>query len=445
MATAPTQAERRNPVPAANPGRSRLPWRVPAALAVSQVVHWGSLYYAFSVLASAMAAELGASRGAVVGAFSAGLLAQGAAALVAGRLIDRLGARRVMAIGSLAAGLGLAAASRVATLGQLYAAWMAIGAVMAFTLYEAAFAAVAAAFGRAQARRGIAAVTLAGGFGEQPVLAIGDAGGGRHRMALHPAGAGRGQHGLRGAALAVPAGPARPGRRRTSSGGGRRAVARRDPAGAAVLVALRLDAADGVGQRLDGGASGAGARVEGYRRDGGAAVAALMGPMQVTGRLLEGAVARRAPLRCVGLAVMAALSLALAGLAAAGGLAAAAVAVGAYGAANGVLTIVRGAAPAELFGTRAYASAVGVLAAANAVAAALGPVAVAWLWHASGGYPFRCLPWRPSPASGWRPSRRRCGRCDPQWRAGRGWAFAPRRKAGGGRPDPRFRVRRSAG
>ncbi|MCO6416095.1 hypothetical protein JYK14_07920 [Siccirubricoccus sp. KC 17139] len=55
----------------------RLPWRVPAALAASQVVHWGSLYYAFSVLAPAMAAELGASHGAVVGAFSAGLLAQG--------------------------------------------------------------------------------------------------------------------------------------------------------------------------------------------------------------------------------------------------------------------------------------------------------------------------------------------------------------------------------
>ena len=121
------------------------------------------------------------------------------------------------------------------------------------------------------------------------------------------------------------------------------------------------------------------------------AVAALMGPMQVAGRLLEGAVARRAPLRCVGLAVMAALALALAGLAAAGGLAAAAVAVGAYGAANGVLTIVRGAAPAELFGTRAYASAVGVLAAANAVAAALGPIAVAWLWHASGGYTLPLL------------------------------------------------------
>ena len=32
-----------------------------------------------------------------------------------------------------------------------------------------------------------------------------------------------------------------------------------------------------------------------------------------------------------------------------------------------------------------------VLAAANAVAAALGPVAVAWAWHASGGYTLPLL------------------------------------------------------
>ena len=33
----------------------RPPWRVAAALAGTQVVHWGSLFYAFSVLMPAMA------------------------------------------------------------------------------------------------------------------------------------------------------------------------------------------------------------------------------------------------------------------------------------------------------------------------------------------------------------------------------------------------------
>src|SRR3954454_17354677 len=89
-ATARTRPMVRDAMLAGNAAQRRLPWRMPAALAASQVVHWGSLYYAFSVLAPAMAAELGAPRGAVVGVFSAGLLVQGAAALVTGRLIDRL-------------------------------------------------------------------------------------------------------------------------------------------------------------------------------------------------------------------------------------------------------------------------------------------------------------------------------------------------------------------
>jgi MFS family permease len=107
--------------------------------------------------------------------------------------------------------------------------------------------------------------------------------------------------------------------------------------------------------------------------------------------LLERAVARRAPLRAVGIAAIAMVAASLASLGVGGGLATTAAAVVAYGAANGVLTIARGAAPAELFGTRAYASAVGVLAAANAVAAAVGPVTVAWLWNASGGYTLPLL------------------------------------------------------
>jgi MFS family permease len=83
------------------------PWRVAGALAATQVVHWGSLFYAFSVLMPAMAAETGWAREAVVGAFSAGLLAQAVAAVVVGLLLDRLGARAVMTGGSAAAGIGL--------------------------------------------------------------------------------------------------------------------------------------------------------------------------------------------------------------------------------------------------------------------------------------------------------------------------------------------------
>jgi len=379
-------------VQAADAAPPRLPWRVPVALGASQVVHWGSLYYAFAMLVPAMAGDLGVSRDGVMGAFSAGLLAQGAAALLAGRLIDRLGARRVMSVGSLAAGLGLAAASRAEAMWQLYAAWIAIGAVMAFTLYEAAFAAVAAAFGRAQARRGIAAVTLAGGFASTvswPLVALSvDGVGWRATLlglaALNAACAVLHWLCLEKQALGCGATPRQP----TGSGGATLREILCHPgfwwlAGSTLLTAS-VSAAMAMhlvpallSKQMDMGAA--------------VAVAALLGPMQVVGRLVERAIGRHASLRVLGLTAMAVSVAALAGLAVAIGPLGATTAVLAYAAANGVLTIVRGAAPAELFGTRAYASAAGIVATANAVAAATGPLAVAWLWAASGGYAVALL------------------------------------------------------
>ena len=57
-----------------------------------------------------------------------------------------------------------------------------------------------------------------------------------------------------------------------------------------------------------------------------------------------------------------------------------------YGAANGTMTIVRGALPAQMFGTAHYGAVAGGLAACGACARAAGPLAVAWLWERGGGY-----------------------------------------------------------
>lgn len=366
--------------------RVHLPWRTPAALAVTQVVHWGSLFYAFAVLAPAIGADLRLTRGTVVGAFSAALLTQGAAALIAGPLIDRLGARRVMTAGSVAAAAALLLAGRVGTLWQLYAAWATIGAVMAFTLYDAAFAAVTAAFGRQAARRGIAAVTLAGGLastiswplvglltaqeGWRPTLAWLAAANAvcavLHWLFLPHAV-------LRGGSASSPASAA-PGEADLRS---ILAQPRFWWLAAALLMVAFLAASMAVhliallrGKGLDDATA--------------LGVATLLGPMQVAGRLLEVTLGRRASIRGVGMAALLALACALAALALAKSTIMAATAVAAYGASYGTLAIVRGAALAEMFGARAYASIIGIVAAGNAVAAACGPVVVAWLWTASG-------------------------------------------------------------
>ncbi|MDJ0387636.1 MFS transporter [Roseomonas sp. E05] len=357
-------------------------WRVAAVLAVTQVVHWGSMFYAFSVLMPAVTAETGWPRGTVVGAFSAGLLVQAGAALGVGPMLDRLGPRSVMAAGSVLAGLGLWLAGRVESLWQFYAVWAGIGAVMAATLYEAAFTAVAAAFGRAAMRPGIALVTFAGGLASTvfwPLTAwlVADLGWRTACTVLA----------LVNLACALPhaaalpgrAPPPRPGTAGTDLHLG--AVCRQTCFWALAFVNVAIGFVSAViGVHL--------VPLLEERGLGSAAplLAGLLGVAQVAGRVIEFGGSRRWPLRTVGLVALLALAPASALLAWGSGIPAMACAIAVYGLANGVMTIVRGALPAQLFGTGHYGAISSALAAPGALARAAGPVAAGWLWAWSGGY-----------------------------------------------------------
>src|SRR3546814_9091869 len=65
---------------------------------------------------------------------------------------------------SVAAGLLLVACSQVSSILVFYAIFAAIGFLHAATLYEPAFAVIARRVGAGNARRGITALTLWGGF-----------------------------------------------------------------------------------------------------------------------------------------------------------------------------------------------------------------------------------------------------------------------------------------
>ena len=91
----------------------RLPNPSPViALGVTQIVGYGTLYYAFGVLAGALAGGVGVGLPFAFGAFSAALLVGGAVAPIAGRAIARYGARAVMA--GVAFGLALVALAALA-------------------------------------------------------------------------------------------------------------------------------------------------------------------------------------------------------------------------------------------------------------------------------------------------------------------------------------------
>jgi len=145
--------------------RSRLyyGWVLIGTLGVTETISWGVLYYAFTVYLAPMQAELGWSRGDITGAFSFGVLLAGLAAIPVGRWLDRHGPRLLMSVGSIVASVLVLDWSRVANLQQLYIIWALIGLTMSATLYDPAFATANKWFER-QRVQALAAITLMAGF-----------------------------------------------------------------------------------------------------------------------------------------------------------------------------------------------------------------------------------------------------------------------------------------
>lgn len=133
-------------------------------LSLTEVVSWGVLVYSFPVFLKPMENELGWSRGELSAAFSIGLLASAFAAIPAGRWLDRRGPRALMTAGSVIGALSLLAWSQVGELWQLYALFVPLGVAMALTLYEPAFATLAAWFARGSPRRALTVLTVFGGL-----------------------------------------------------------------------------------------------------------------------------------------------------------------------------------------------------------------------------------------------------------------------------------------
>jgi MFS family permease len=133
------------------------------ALGATQVIGYGTLYYAYAIAAPAVARTFGTSLTTLYAVFSAGLLAGGLAAPQLGHWMDRFGAPRVMTAGSLVTALLLAALAAAPSLAMFAAAVIAIEVVAVAVLYDAAFATLAF-FGRTDARRAITQLTLIAGF-----------------------------------------------------------------------------------------------------------------------------------------------------------------------------------------------------------------------------------------------------------------------------------------
>jgi MFS family permease len=139
------------------------PWRAVLVLGVTQIITWGTLFYPPVLTVPLIAAERAWSLTFAMAGVSLALLVGGLVSPAVGRMIDRYGGHRVMPVGSLLAALGLVglvyAEHPIAYLGV----WMLLGAAIAASLYDPAFATLGRIFG-ANARSPITVLTLAGGF-----------------------------------------------------------------------------------------------------------------------------------------------------------------------------------------------------------------------------------------------------------------------------------------
>lgn len=378
--------------PAARPARSHAPGAgLIIALGITQIVSWGSIYYLAALLMEPLRTALGVAQPVVVGAFSLSMLVSGLAAPWVGRHIDRHGGRGVMTAGSVMAVVLLALLSRVESVVALYALYLGLGLAMAGTLYPPAFAVVTQAFGGGY-RRAITALTLFGGFASTVfwplTTALIQALGWRNAVLALA---------LINLLLCVPLHLWLP--RRVAHRADTSAPASPAPADATAREALRSPGFVLLALAFAGHAlviSSIGVHLlalltgRGMSATAAAAAAALIGPMQVLGRIGEMSISGRFSAVQVGRVITWFLPLSMLVLWSEGVLRAEWLLLGLfallYGVGNGAMTIVRGAVPAELFGRTHYGAISGALNGPAMIAGAAAPFVASLLLDALGSY-----------------------------------------------------------
>lgn len=345
-----------------------------------QTLGYASSYYLPALLAAPMAQDTGLPLAWAFAAFSLALIVSGVVGPAAGRAIDRYGGRRVLLLSNLLFASGLLAMAGAQGPVSLLAAWGVLGLAMGAGLYESAFAALVGLHGHG-ARGGITGITLLGGFASTvgwPLSAW---------MEVH--------WGWRGACLGWAAlhllvglplhawlprqSPAKPhpGNAPTSSDNASARTLPTLPAPAraqrTTLILSLVFAVAWFGSTALATHLPQLLQAAGLALPHAVAVASLVGPAQVAGRLLDFGLLRRLhPLLAAKLAAAAhpvgAVLLLLLGAPAA--LAFTLL----HGAGNGVLTIAKGTLPLLYFGTQGYGERQGVLMVPARIAQALAPV-----------------------------------------------------------------------
>ena len=347
-------------------------FRLGAVLGINQTISWGTTFYLPAIVATPVAASFGQSGFATMGAFTWALLVAGACSPRVGKWIDRHGGRGALLTSILVIAAGQAVLAVSHGLVLWYVGWTIIGLGMSMGLYDAAFATVGGLLGQ-EAGPAITGITLVAGFASTVFWTLGAASIG----ILEWRGLLLAYAGLMLAVnlpmiwLLIP--PAPPREKQAAETGG----LPKSPSQRLALVllgaffALRWFITSAL-------AVNALTLFQGIGLTAGQAVgiAALIGPGQVAGRLLEYGIGPRVDILVKARIAAVLLPLGTALLLLGGPIAATGFAL-LYGMSNGVMTINRGTLPLAIFGPRGYASLLGWLAVPVLVAQATAPALTA--------------------------------------------------------------------
>jgi len=132
-------------------------------LGTTQTLGWASSFYLPAILGDRIAEDLGISSTWFFAAFSAALVVSALVGPRAGRTVDTVGGRGVLAVSNVILAFGLAVLAFAHSQAVLWLAWLILGLGMGIGLYDTAFAALGRIYGL-EARSAITGITLLAGF-----------------------------------------------------------------------------------------------------------------------------------------------------------------------------------------------------------------------------------------------------------------------------------------
>jgi MFS family permease len=353
-------------------------WRAVCALGVAQIISWGTLFYTIAVLGGAMRRDLGVSDIFLFGSFTAGLFLSGLVSPLVGREIDARGGGRVLAAGSI---LGALATTVLATSQgpwTMLAGWLLAGVAMSACLYDPAFATLHQISGTAY-RRAVTALTLFGGFASTVFWPLSqyllDELGWRQAFGVYA-----GLHLLVCLPVHLLVVPRLPEAHATAETPAVLPEARVGDRAVFGWLAAALALAAFMGTAIAAHVIDL-LTATGLTARDAVLVGSLIGPMQVAGRVMEFAFGRNMHGLSVGTLAFALMAASLALFTQVHGVWIVALAFAMiYGWSNGVMTIVRGTVPAELFGPKGYGALLGRLARPQFILKSSAPLALTLLY-----------------------------------------------------------------